>query len=338
MPAAPATAQIPGMTARGIGIRRNAGKEDADDRGWLSDGGSMVAGMRESPAVRDQPVVERVEFAQTVGTLSAAKQARFGARAISRRGARARRWRSAEAKEGDDMEVDARRAAGVAAGEPVAALVSGGLDSAVLLASLAADGPVTPIYVSCGLAWEPAEREAVERLRDVLSPQRVRPIVDLVMPLTDLYGDHWSVSGQGVPDADSPDSAVELLGRNAVLALKPLLWCGREGVGFLAIATLAGNPFPDASQGFFLGLADVVATATGCDVRLVAPFRELTKSQLVQAASGDVLKASMSCLMPIGQQTGWLHCGACNKCRERQHGFRQAGVAYPTYYAANAPW
>ena len=80
------------------------------------------------------------------------------------------------------MEIDVRRAAGAAAGETVAVLVSGGLDSAVLTALLAAGGPVVPIYVSCGLSWEQAERDAVNCLRELLTPQQVRPLVELAMP------------------------------------------------------------------------------------------------------------------------------------------------------------
>jgi len=232
------------------------------------------------------------------------------------------------------VKVDARKDVGVAAGEPVAVLTSGGLDSAVLLASLAAGGPVVPITVRCGLVWEPAEREAVARLRRLLPSGKVRPIVELSMPLEDLYGEHWSVTGRQVPGADTPDRAVGLLGRNAVLALKPLLWCGREGVGCLAMATLAGNPFADASEAFFSGLAGLVATATGAEVRLVAPFRGLTKSQLVRSAAAEVLAASMSCLAPVHTPTGWQHCGSCNKCAERQRGFREAGVTDPTRYQA----
>ena len=40
-----------------------------------------------------------------------------------------------------------------------AILLSGGLDSAVLLAEEAARGDVQPVYVSVGLAWEDAERQ-----------------------------------------------------------------------------------------------------------------------------------------------------------------------------------
>ena len=43
---------------------------------------------------------------------------------------------------------------------PTAVLLSGGLDSAVLVAEEAARSEVQPIYVSVGLAWERAEREA----------------------------------------------------------------------------------------------------------------------------------------------------------------------------------
>ena len=45
-----------------------------------------------------------------------------------------------------------------------AVLLSGGLDSAVLLADEASRGEVQPIYVSVGLAWEAAERAMVDAL------------------------------------------------------------------------------------------------------------------------------------------------------------------------------
>src|SRR6187431_425937 len=47
---------------------------------------------------------------------------------------------------------------------PTAVLFSAGLDSAVLAAAEARNGRVHPIYVSCGLAWEAQELEAVARL------------------------------------------------------------------------------------------------------------------------------------------------------------------------------
>lgn len=230
------------------------------------------------------------------------------------------------------MQVNARRVARITTDEPVAVLVSGGLDSAVLLATLAADGPVVPVYVSCGLAWEPAERDAVQRLLAIVPRERVRPLVEFFMPLEDLYGDHWSVSGTGVPSAKTPDSAVGLLGRNAVLSLKPLLWCGREGIGCLAIATLAGNPFDDASEAFFSSFSALISTATASGVRLVAPFREVSKRQLVRSAAVDVLGVSMSCMAPFRQADTWQHCGSCNKCAERQRSFLEAGVPDPTLY------
>jgi 7-cyano-7-deazaguanine synthase len=234
------------------------------------------------------------------------------------------------------MQVDARRQLEIPAGQRVAALVSGGLDSAVLVASLAAQGPVVPVYVSCGLAWEQAERAAVGELQRLFSKEQVLPVVEFSMPLADLYGDHWSVHGRGVPDAGTDDAAVEMLGRNAVLAIKPLLWCAREGISCLAIATLAGNPFADASLSFFRTLAGVVSTSAGAEVALVAPFRSVTKSALVQSADGRVLAASMSCLVPSWDAEGWWHCGACNKCAERQRGFFEAGVADPTRYRSQA--
>ena len=70
---------------------------------------------------------------------------------------------------------------------PSAVLLSGGLDSAVLLAEEAACGEVQPIYVSAGLGWEPAERAVVSALlaQKALGP-RVRPLASLSVEMRDV--------------------------------------------------------------------------------------------------------------------------------------------------------
>ena len=61
-----------------------------------------------------------------------------------------------------------------------AVLLSGGLDSAVLTVDEAASGIVHPVYVSAGLAWEPAEKAIVERfLERAPGNGQVRPLVSL---------------------------------------------------------------------------------------------------------------------------------------------------------------
>ena len=91
----------------------------------------------------------------------------------------------------------------------VAVLASGGVDSAILVADLARQGrAVQPLYVRFGLAWEAVEEAHLRRFLDTLSNLEVRPLVTLDLPVADVYASHWSVSGTGVPDAESPDAAV----------------------------------------------------------------------------------------------------------------------------------
>src|SRR5216684_4057790 len=79
-----------------------------------------------------------------------------------------------------------------------AVLVSGGLDSAVLLAEEAAHADVQPIYVSVGLAWETAERDMVGRfLAAIDSNFRLRPLVRLSIDMRDVYPPtHWALVGR----------------------------------------------------------------------------------------------------------------------------------------------
>src|SRR5579872_6676877 len=108
----------------------------------------------------------------------------------------------------------------------LAVLVSGGLDSAILVGeALGAGSAVHPLYVRNGLSWEPVEFQHLRRFLEAVHTPALRPLTVLEMPVADLYGDHWSVTGRGVPGADTDDGAVFLPGRNVLLLSKAMLWC-----------------------------------------------------------------------------------------------------------------
>src|SRR5690242_2660126 len=139
-----------------------------------------------------------------------------------------------------------------------AVLLSGGLDSAVLLAEEAARAEaarrvVQPIYVSVGLAWEAAERAVIGRLlaaRLFAAPPlagAMRPLVSLSVDMRDVYAaTHWAVTGTP-PAYHTPDEDVYLPGRNVVLLGKAAVFCAAAGLDRIVLGTLAHNPFPDAT-------------------------------------------------------------------------------------------
>jgi 7-cyano-7-deazaguanine synthase len=210
-------------------------------------------------------------------------------------------------------------------------LVSGGLDSAILVADQAAHGRVVhPVYIRFGLAWEEVEEAHVRRFLDALPDERgVRPLTIIEVPVTDVYGAHWSVSGSGVPDETTADEAVYLPGRNLLLLAKTSVWCALHGVRRIALGTLQGNPFADSSHDFFTAFADLSTLALGHELDVVTPLADLTKAEVLEMGRGLPLEHTFSCIAPVGE----LHCGRCNKCAERRKGFADAGVDDPTSYA-----
>ncbi len=104
--------------------------------------------------------------------------------------------------------------------------MSAGIDSAILLAEALAHHPlVYPLYVRSGLSWETAELSYLRRYLRALERPALAPLQILDMPVRDVYGPHWSLTGAGVPDADTADAAVFLPGRNVLLLTKAILWC-----------------------------------------------------------------------------------------------------------------
>lgn len=215
----------------------------------------------------------------------------------------------------------------------IGVLASGGLDSCVLIAHLLRQGRrVRPFYVRCGLVWEPNELAALQAFLHAVARPGLDELVVFDLPLADLYGDHWSIDGRDVPDADSPDEAVYLPGRNALLTIKPMLWCGMNGIVQLALATLAGNPFSDATDEFFRDFETAIDRATGRRVSILHPFAALKKEDVVQLGKGLPLELTFSCIVPGDGR----HCGRCNKCAERQRAFRAAEIHDPTQYVNGA--
>lgn len=221
-----------------------------------------------------------------------------------------------------------------AADESLAVLISGGLDSAILLGDcLKRHREVHPLYVRAGLIWEAVELEYLQRFLHALESPGLRPLTILDMPVRDVYGPLWCLTGQKVPDAQSPDSAVFLPGRNVLLLSKALLWCHLHGVPGVALGTLASNPFPDATPGFFQAFGEIVNRALGSRVAIVCPFGQRSKAAVMRLGQGLPLEWTFSCIHPRDQR----HCGVCNKCAERRQAFRSAKMPDPTDYVAEAP-
>ncbi|MCX7700827.1 MAG: 7-cyano-7-deazaguanine synthase [Gemmataceae bacterium] len=215
---------------------------------------------------------------------------------------------------------------------PLAVLISGGLDSAVLLCEAAEHRPwVQPIYIRAGTWWEEAELRQLRRFLDAVRSPRIRPLVQLRVPVDDLYGEHWSLTGQRVPDQDTPDEAVYLPGRNLLLLGKALVWCHLNDIPELALAPLSANPFPDASPEFFDLMQETVNRAVSGRVRIIWPYLHLSKAEVIRRGSRYPLVHTLSCMRP---GPGGTHCGRCNKCAERRRAFAEASVHDPTNYDA----
>jgi 7-cyano-7-deazaguanine synthase len=213
----------------------------------------------------------------------------------------------------------------------VAVLFSGGLDSAILLSQMLAAGHrVWPLLVDCGWCWQSDERSHAKRFLKAVHAEGLEELVVLQMPLADLYEDHWSITGQGVPRADEPDQNVYLPGHNPLLLIKAQIWCRLHDVGQLALGDLASNPFADSSDAFFTDFASAMDRAISGHVELVRPLAHLSKRQVMQLGRDLPLAMTFSCFSP----TGGLHCGACNKCAERRRAFVEAEISDPTHYAA----
>jgi 7-cyano-7-deazaguanine synthase len=211
----------------------------------------------------------------------------------------------------------------------LAVLVSGGLDSAILIGNaLGQFEAVHPLYVRQGLYWESVELQHLRRFLRAIRTPALRRLHVLRLPVADLYGTHWSITARDVPLGDTPDEAVFLPGRNILLLAKAMLWCHLHTVPAVALGSLQSNPFPDATPTFFRAYERVVNQGMQGHVIIRRPFAGLSKTEVMSLGAGLPLELTFSCLRPVAGR----HCGVCNKCAERRHAFAAANLPDPTAY------
>jgi len=214
-------------------------------------------------------------------------------------------------------------------------LLSGGLDSATVLAVAQAAG-----YECHTLAVDYGQRHraeldaagAVSRRLGAKSHRVVR--VDLRAiggsALTDEI-DVPTTPTEGIPITYVPARNTLMLslalGHAEVLGAQDL-WIGVNAVDY--------SGYPDCRPQFIAAFEDLCRLATragdeGQDFRVHAPLIHLTKADIVRRGLELGVDYSMTVSCYQADEQGRA-CGVCDSCRLRRQGFEQAGVEDPTRY------
>lgn len=87
--------------------------------------------------------------------------------------------------------------------------------------------------------------------------------------------------------------------------------------------------YPDCRPGFIRAISDATQAGTYVGVEVVAPYTQLTKTEIVKrgAQLGIDYAETWSCY-----KGGNVHCGKCGTCVERHEAFVLAGLPDPTIY------
>ncbi len=208
-------------------------------------------------------------------------------------------------------------------------LVSGGIESSVLLWDAASRyESVTPVYVQNHLRWEYAELFCLKNFLRHLKSDKLKTLKIIDLPINDLYGTHWSITGTKVPGANSKDEDVYLPGRNIALLAKAAIFAALQDIPSIEVGVLKSNPFSDGSRAFFSKMSGVLSLALNKEIKVTAPFLKYRKEEVIMIGKRLPLEFTFSCINPKGYE----HCGECNKCVERKKGFFAVGVLDKTKY------
>ncbi len=220
--------------------------------------------------------------------------------------------------------------------ERAVVLVSGGLDSATVLAIAKHEG-----YACHALSFDYGQRHGVElaaaaRVARALGALEHRVVnVDIAAfggsALTDPRLDVPESPATGIPITYVP-------ARNTVFLALALAWAETLAARHLVIGVNAVDysGYPDCRPAFIAAFERLANLATklgveGGKMEIHTPLIDLTKAEIIRRGIdlGVDYAATVSCYQPNGSGEA---CGRCDSCRIRRDGFATAGIPDPTRY------
>ncbi|BBD80387.1 7-cyano-7-deazaguanine synthase QueC [Aerosticca soli] len=215
-------------------------------------------------------------------------------------------------------------------------LVSGGMDSAVVLAIAREQG-----YAAHALSVDYGQRHDAE----LAAAERVASLLGAVEHKT-VRVDLRSIGGSALTaDIEVPlDGAAQGIpvtyvpARNTIMLSIALGWAEVLGAAdiFCGVNAVDYSGYPDCRPAFieaFERLANLATKAgvEGTHIRIHAPLMRMSKADIAREGTrlGVDFAATVSCYQADAQGRA---CGHCDACRLRAQGFREAGLADPTRY------
>jgi 7-cyano-7-deazaguanine synthase len=223
-------------------------------------------------------------------------------------------------------------------------LLSGGLDSATVLAIARAQG-----FDCHALSFRYGQRHAIElecaaQIASALGAIEHRTVdVDLAAfggsALTDR-----SIAVPHTPGADGEIPVTYVPARNTVFLSYALAWAEVLGCFdlFIGVNALDYSGYPDCRPEFIAAfermanLATKAAVSGGRRLTVHAPLIRLTKAQIIRKGVelGVDYALTSSCYDPAPDGAA---CGTCDSCRLRLKGFHEAGADDPRRYLSGDP-
>jgi 7-cyano-7-deazaguanine synthase len=217
-------------------------------------------------------------------------------------------------------------------------LLSGGLDSATVLAMARARG-----FDCYALSLDYGQRHHAElaAARRVAAALGVKEHKVLPLSLDAIGGSALTDRSIEVPEADSEGIPVTYVpARNTVFLALALGWAEVLGATdlFVGVNAVDYSGYPDCRPAFIEAFERLANLATRAGVegdrfKVNAPLIEMSKAEIIRAGTdlGVDYALTVSCYQ--ADEDG-VACGVCDSCRLRAEGFHAAGVADPTRYRA----
>lgn len=225
-------------------------------------------------------------------------------------------------------------------------LLSGGMDSTVLLAHLLKDGhECSALCIDYGQRHE-RELASAYMVADYYKVGIAR--IDMSLVGEQLFAGAGSSQVGNRVDVPHGHYAAENMkltivpNRNMMLIALAGARAAAMGYDAVAYAAHAGDHaiYPDCRPEFADMMAEALALGNDPPVRLIRPFINLSKTEIcARGAQLNVpLQLTWSCYDPQEvridvEQSYVIHCGKCGTCVERREAFRDSGTPDPTAYS-----